>query len=106
MEGACPAAELWPGSGLQRQEKAAALESYLDGIKILLWPRKKSEAFGRRRQSHQRVRRRLLGAHLGSGDWAELGDLGRSGLARAEKPRTRENPGRRGEKNDCVVCTQ
>ena len=25
MEGACPAAELWPGSGLQRQEKAADL---------------------------------------------------------------------------------
>ena len=29
MEGPCPAAELWPGQG-----KAAALESYLDGIKI------------------------------------------------------------------------
>ena len=33
------------------------------------------------------------------------GEQGRSGLARTEKPRTRENPGP-GEKNDCVVCTQ
>ena len=74
MEGPCPATEHWPGSGLQRLGKAAALESYLDGIKIRLWPRKKSEAFGRRRQCHQRVRRRLLGSswsrrRAGPEDW-------------------------------------
>ena len=80
MEGPCPATEHWPGSGLQRLGKAAALESYLDGIKILLWPRKKSEAFGRRRQCHQRVRRRLLGSSLGSGDWAP--EPGRAGSDR------------------------